>query len=356
VSLEIGSIPFERGGPDAAADVAGRAGGGRLDRFRRTPALRRLARETRLSVDDLVQPLFIAEEGPRRSPIASMPGIDRLGLAALQEEIERLARKNIPAVILFGIPAVKDGEASGAWARDGVVQRAVRVCKETAPQTAVIVDVCLCEYTDHGHCKIIKDGVPAREETLDALGRTAVSLAEAGADVVAPSAMADGQVRSIRGALDEAGFAGTAILSYAVKYASAFYGPFREAAASTPAMGDRRDHQMDPPNAREALREAAQDLAEGADAIMVKPALACLDVVRAVRERCDAPLAAYNVSGEYAMVKAAAEKGWIDERAVVLEALGAIKRAGADFILTYHAAEVVGWLGVDDRQVFSEDT
>ncbi len=340
MSLEIGSVQFERESDQAA----GMSPGARLDRFRRTPSLRRLARESRVTTDDLVQPLFVAEQGPPRSPIASMPGIDRLGLGVLPEEIEQLAQRGVPAVILFGIPAVKDREASGAWARDGVAQRAVKVCRKTAPQMAVIVDVCLCEYTDHGHCKIFRDGVPARDETLEALSRTAVSLAEAGADVVAPSAMADGQVRAIRRALDEAGFTETAILSYAAKYASAFYGPFREAAASTPAMGDRRDHQMDPPNAREALREAAQDLAEGADAIMVKPALAYLDVLKTVRARCDAPLAAYNVSGEYAMVKAAAAQGWIDERGIVLEILGGIKRAGADFILTYHAIEVAGWL------------
>ncbi len=345
MSLEMGSVRFER---DVEA-TAGPAVGERLDRFRRTPSLRRLARESQVTTDDLVQPLFVAEQGPPRSPIASMPGIDRLSLGALPEEIERLAQRGVPAVILFGIPAAKDAEASGAWARDGVVQRAVKACRKTAPQMAVIVDVCLCEYTDQGHCRIIRDGVPAREQTLEALSRTAVSLAEAGADVVAPSAMADGQVRAIRRALDEAGLAETAILSYAAKYASAFYGPFREAAASTPAMGDRRDHQMDPPNAREALREAAQDLAEGADAIMVKPALAYLDVLCTVRARCDTPLAAYNVSGEYAMVKAAAAKGWIDERGVVLEILGGIKRAGADFILTYHAREVAGWLAERSR-------
>lgn len=328
---------------------AGRAPvAGRLDRFRRTPALRRLARESRLVVADLVQPLFVAESGPLRDPVAAMPGVDRLSVAALSEEVEALARRDLPAVILFGIPATKDGEASGGWARDGVVQQAIRACKETVPELAVIADVCLCGYTDHGHCAIFRDGVPAREETLEALGRISVSLAEAGADVVAPSAMADGQVAAIRHALDDGGYPDTAILSYAVKYASAFYGPFREAAGSAPSLGDRRSHQMDPANVREALREAAQDLAEGADALMVKPALAYLDVLRAVRERCEAPLAAYNVSGEYAMVKAAAARGWIDERAVVLESLGAIKRAGADFILTYHAREVAGWLARTD--------
>jgi porphobilinogen synthase len=317
---------------------------GRLDRFRRTPALRRLARESRLAPDDLVQPLFVAEGGPRRAPIAAMPGIERLGPAAVGEEAEALAKRGLPGLIFFGIPAAKDSEASGGWAKDGVVQRAIRACKAAAPGLAVIADVCLCEYTDHGRCMIFRDGAPARDETLEALARTAVSLAEAGADVVAPSAMADGQVLAIRRALDESGLTETAILSYAVKYASAFYGPFREAAGSAPATGDRRGHQLDPANAREALREAAQDLAEGADALMVKPALAYLDVLRAVRERCDAPLAAYNVSGEYAMVKAAAARSWIDERAVVLEVLGAIKRAGADFILTYHAREAAGWL------------
>jgi porphobilinogen synthase len=345
MSLEIGSVSF-----DAAAAEARRAGTrGRLDRFRRTGALRRLVRETSLSTDDLVQPLFVSEAGPARAPIASMPGIDRLGLTAVAEEVERIARAGIPAIILFGIPATKDGEASGAWAPDGVVQRAIRAAKQAVPDLAVIADVCLCEYTDHGHCKIFRDGAYSREDTLDTLARTAVSLAEAGADVVAPSAMADGQVGAIRAALDGAGLTDTAILSYAAKYASAFYGPFREAADSTPAYGDRRDHQMDPPNAREAVREALQDVAEGADAVMVKPALAYLDVVRMVRERCDVPLAAYNVSGEYAMVKAAAAHGWIDERTVVLEVLGAMKRAGADFILTYHAREVARWLAESSR-------
>jgi porphobilinogen synthase len=224
-----------------------------------------------------------------------------------------------------------------------VVQRAIRACRDAAPEVAVIADVCLCEYTDHGHCAILREGRPAREETLDALARTAVSLAEAGADVVAPSAMADGQVLAIRRALDEAGL-DAAILSYAVKYASAFYGPFREAAGSAPAFGDRRAHQMDPPNVREALREAAEDLAQGADAVMVKPALPYLDVVRAVRERVDAPLAAYQVSGEYAMIRAAAGRGWLEERAVVLETLTAIRRAGADVVITYFATAAAGWL------------
>ncbi|MFN2431451.1 MAG: porphobilinogen synthase [Gemmatimonadota bacterium] len=320
------------------------AAGARLDRFRRTPALRRLARETRLATDDLVQPLFVAESGPRRAPVGAMPGVERLSVDAVAAEAEELAARGIPGVLLFGIPAEKDAEASGGWAAEGVVQRAVRACRDAAPELAILADVCLCEYTDHGHCAILRDGVPAREETLETLARTAVALAEAGVDVVAPSAMADGQVLAIRTALDDAGFAETAILSYAVKYASAFYGPFREAAGSAPATGDRRSHQLDPPNARAALREAEQDLAEGADAVMVKPALPYLDVVRAVRERVQAPLAAYHVSGEYAMVKAAAARGWLDERAVVLESLGSIKRAGADFVLTYHAREAAEWL------------
>jgi porphobilinogen synthase len=341
MSFELGPVKFVSGG---AVEASATATGGRLDRFRRTPALRRLARECRVAAGDLVQPLFVSESGPRRAPIASMPGIDRLSVDALAGDVEALTALGIPAVILFGIPTVKDGEASGAWASGGVVQKAIRACKSAVPDLIVIADVCLCEYTDHGHCKIFRDGAPARDETLDVLAKVAVSLAEAGADVLAPSAMADGQVLAIRRGLDEAGLTESAILSYAVKYASAFYGPFREAAASAPAMGDRRGHQMDPANVREALREAAQDLAEGADAIMVKPALAYLDVVRAVRERCEAPLAAYSVSGEYAMVKAAAGRGWIDERAVVLESLTGIKRAGADFILTYHAREAAEWL------------
>ncbi|MBA2565020.1 MAG: porphobilinogen synthase [Gemmatimonadetes bacterium] len=318
--------------------------GERLDRFRRTPALRSLARETSVRGGDLVQPMFVAEQSAARSPIAAMPGIDRLGATGWAAAAEAIAAAGVPALILFGIPARKDAHATGAWSEDGVVQNALRNIRDAVPEVALIADVCLCEYTDHGHCRILRDGASAREETLEALAHTAVSLAEAGADVVAPSAMADGQVAAIREALDEAGFGDVAILSYAVKYASAFYGPFREAAGSAPVRGDRRAHQMDPANAREALREAEQDLAEGADALMVKPALACLDVLRAVRERCDAPLAAYSVSGEYAMVKAAAERGWIDERATVLETLGAIRRAGADFILTYHAREAAGWL------------
>jgi porphobilinogen synthase len=334
--------------PDPFRDPAGQAvdaarAPGRLDRFRRTPALRRLVRETRVAPADLVQPLFVAEEGPLRAPIDAMPGVDRLRVEALGAEVEALARAGVPAVLLFGIPAAKDAGARGAWIEDGVVQRAIRACRDAAPEVAVIADVCLCEYTDHGHCAILRGGEPAREETLEALARTAVSLAEAGADVVAPSAMADGQVLAIRRGLEEAGL-DAAILSYAVKYASAFYGPFREAAGSAPAFGDRRAHQMDPANVREALREAAEDLAQGADAVMVKPALPYLDVVRAVRERVEAPLAAYQVSGEYAMIRAAAARGWLDERAAVLESLTAIRRAGADAVITYFARAAAGWL------------
>ena len=330
-----------------AAEVDAPRAGGRLDRFRRTPALRRLVRETPVSAADLVQPLFVAEEGPARAPVAAMPGVHRLRVEALGPEVEAVARAGIPAVLLFGVPASKDAEGRGAWAADGVAQRAIRACRDAAPDVAVIADVCLCEYTDHGHCAVLRDGAPARDETLEALARTAVSLAEAGADVVAPSAMADGQVLAIRRGLDEAGLADAAILSYAVKYASAFYGPFREAAGSSPAFGDRRAHQMDPSNAREALREAEEDLAQGADAGMVKPALPYLDVVRAVRERVEAPLAAYQVSGEYAMIKAAAARGWLDERATVLESLTSIRRAGADFVLTYFARDAAAWLADD---------
>lgn len=320
-------------------------------RLRRTPALRALVRETQLAADDLVLPLFVLDGHGRREPVASMPGVERLTVDLVAAEALSTLELDIPAVLLFGVPAEKDALGLESFAADGAVQRAVRVLKEEVPELVVVTDVCLCEYTDHGHCGLLDErGSILNDETLETLARIAVSHAEAGADVVAPSGMIDGMVGAIRGALDGAGHADVAVLSYAVKYASAFYGPFRDAAGGAPAFGDRRSHQLDPANVREALREAALDVAEGADALMVKPALAYLDVVRAVRERFpELPLAAYNVSGEYAMVKAAAANGWLDERATVLEALTGIRRAGADFIVTYHAREAARWLREEGR-------
>jgi porphobilinogen synthase len=300
-------------------------------------------RETRLAADNLIYPLFVVHDGPKEE-ISSMPGVHRWPVDLLAAEVEEVAGLGIPAVILFGLPAAKDAQGSEAYAADGVVQRAVRAIKAAVPELVVMTDVCLCEYTDHGHCGIVRGGQVLNDETLDILGRIAVSHAAAGADVVAPSAMMDGQVGAIRAALDEAGFPQVAILAYAAKYASAFYGPFRDAADSAPAFGDRRGYQMDPPNAREALREVALDIQEGADMVMVKPALAYLDVIRQVRDAFDYPLAAYNVSGEYSLLKAAAQRGWINERAAALETLTAIRRAGADMILTYFAKDAARWL------------
>jgi len=321
-------------------------GAKRPRRLRRTETLRDLVRETTLEPGDFVYPLFVvAGEGMRR-PVESMPGIEQLSVDRLSEEAREVAALGIKAVLLFGIPATKDPHGLESFADDGVVQQAIRTLKDAHPDIVVVTDVCLCEYTDHGHCGLLDDaGGISNDETLDVLRRIAVSHAEAGADVVAPSGMIDGMVGAIRGALDEEGLQRVAILSYAVKYASAFYGPFREAAQGAPAFGDRRSHQMDPANAREALREAALDVDEGADALMVKPALGYLDVVRSVRERFpELPLAAYNVSGEYAMVKAAAANGWLDERAAVLETLTGIRRAGADLVVTYHAKDAAAWL------------
>jgi porphobilinogen synthase len=321
-------------------------GAKRPRRLRRTETLRDLVRETTLEPSDFVYPLFVVAGEDIRRPVASMPGIDQLSVDRLREEAREVAALGIKAVLLFGIPATKDPHGLESFAEDGVVQQSIRTLKEAQPDLAVVTDVCLCEYTDHGHCGLLDDaGDVSNDETLDVLRRIAVSHGEAGADVVAPSGMIDGMVGAVRGALDEEGLQRVAILSYAVKYASAFYGPFREAAEGAPAFGDRRSHQMDPGNAREALREAALDVDEGADGLMVKPALGYLDVVRSVRERFpELPLAAYNVSGEYAMVKAAAANGWLDERAVVLEALTGIRRAGADLVVTYHAKAAAAWL------------
>ncbi|HET7045304.1 MAG TPA: porphobilinogen synthase [Gaiellaceae bacterium] len=308
----------------------------RLRRLRRTGALRSLARETRLSLDGLVQPLFVA---PRSEPNAELPPLGRLSVDDLVREVDGLAASGIGAVLLFGIPEQKDDEGSGAWIADGIVQRALRELRPRFPELLLLTDVCLCEYTSHGHCGVIRDGEVANDESLELLVRTAVSHVEAGADVVAPSDMMDGRVGAIREELPE-----TPILAYSAKYASAFYGPFREAAGSAPAFGDRRGYQMDPANVREALRECELDVEEGADALMVKPALPYLDVIRAVRGEFDLPLAAYNVSGEYAMVKAAARGGWLDERQAAIESLTSIRRAGADVILTYWAKELASWL------------
>ena len=322
----------------------------RFRRLRRTEALRELARETRLSAQDFVYPLFVRHGSGVREEIASMPGQYHLSLDQLTAEAEELRSLGIPAVLLFGLPAAKDEMGSEAYADDGIVQRAVCALKAAAPDLAVITDICLCEYTSHGHCGVVVNGEVDNDATLELLTRTAVSHARAGADMVAPSDMMDGRVAAIRRALDEGDFAQTPILAYAAKYASAFYGPFREAAESAPAFGDRRGYQMDPPNVREALREMEADLQEGADILMVKPALAYLDVLVRARQRFEVPLAAYNVSGEYAMVKAAAAQGWLEGPRVALEILTAIKRAGADIIITYHAKEAARWLSEESAR------
>jgi porphobilinogen synthase len=313
----------------------------RLRRFRRTAPLRGLVRETRLTLDQFVMPLFVA---PEPLPNDALPGMARYDVDGLVREADTLAGAGVRAVILFGIPAEKDEEATGAWEDDGIVQQALRALRPRFPELVLMTDVCLCEYTSHGHCGIVVDGEVHNDRSLELLARTAVSHVEAGADVVAPSDMMDGRVAAIREALDDQGFEPTPILAYSAKYASAFYGPFREAAGSAPAFGDRRGYQMDPANVREALRECELDVAEGADAIMVKPALPYLDVIRAVRESFDVPVAAYNVSGEYAMVKAAARAGWLDERQAALESLTAIRRAGADLILSYWTRDLPAWL------------
>jgi porphobilinogen synthase len=312
--------------------------------MRRTGLLRGLVRETELSAAHLVYPMFVVAGGERRRPIPSLPGIDHLSIDGAVEEAGEAAALGIPAVLLFGLPADKDDQGSGAWDDEGVIQLATRAIKAAHPDLLVICDLCLCEYTSHGHCGVLRDGAVDNDATLELLARTAVSQAEAGADAVAPSDMMDGRVGALRAALDDHGLAGTPIMAYSAKFASAFYGPFRDAAGSTPQEGDRRGYQMDPANAREALREVALDVAEGADIVMVKPALPYLDVIRRVRESTDLPLAAYNVSGEYAMIKAAAAQGLLDERAAVLEALTGIRRAGADILITYHAKDVARWL------------
>jgi porphobilinogen synthase len=317
----------------------------RMRRLRRTAVLRDLVRETRLEAADLVLPLFVEAGLESRKPIEAMPGVDRLSITEAVREAGEAAALGLPAVLLFGIPADKDGEGSGAWDDEGIVQLATRAIKDAHPDLLVITDVCLCEYTDHGHCGLLReDGSVDNDSSVELLARTAVSQARAGADLVAPSDMMDGRVGAIRAALDEEGFGDTPIMAYSAKFASAFYGPFREAADSTPAFGDRRAYQMDPGNGDEAVREALLDVEEGADMVMVKPALPYLDVVRRVKEATGLPVAAYNVSGEYAMVKSAAEAGRLDERAAVLEALTSIRRAGADVVITYHAKDAARWL------------
>ena len=308
-------------------------------RLRRNPALRALVRETRLTPDDFVLPFFVCPGNAVRREISAMPGVFNLSVDEVTKEAAAAYDSGVRSIILFGLPESKDELASGAYAEDGIVQRATRAIRRSSPELIIIADTCLCEYTSHGHCGVVRGGEVLNDESLELLARTAASQAAAGADIVAPSAMMDGQVGAIREALDQAGLPDTAIMAYAVKYASGFYGPFREAAQSAPEFGDRRAYQMDPPNAREAMREAELDYSEGADILMVKPATVYLDVLKMVRDRFDLPLAAYHVSGEYAMLKAAAERGWIDEKRAMFETLTGIKSAGADVILTYYAVE-----------------
>ena len=321
------------------------SGFARTRRLRASEALRGLVRETRVDPASFIYPLFIVEGRGVREPIGSMPGQFRLSTDMLAAEAAELSELGVRAVLLFGVPEHKDAEGTGAWLADGITQRAVDALKHADPSLAVVADVCLCEYTDHGHCGPLNArGEVENDAAIELLARTSVSLAEAGVDMVAPSDMMDGRVGAIREALDESGFAQLPIMAYSAKYASAFYGPFREAADSAPQFGDRRGYQMDPPNVREAIREVAIDIEEQADIVMVKPALAYLDVVRAVRDSTELPVAAYNVSGEYAMLKAAAAQGWIDEKRVMMETLTGIRRAGADIVITYHAKEAARWL------------
>jgi porphobilinogen synthase len=315
-----------------------------MRRTRQSEKFRSLVRETHLSVEQFIYPLFIAEDLNEPREISAMPGIMQWPLEYLGREAERIVKLGIPAVLLFGIPTEKDEVGSQAYASEGIIQQAIRRLKTEAPDLLVMTDVCLCEYTSHGHCGVIHNGNVQNDESLELLANMALSHVEAGADLVAPSDMMDGRVGAIRHTLDEHGFSSTPIMAYSAKYASGFYGPFREAAGSAPQFGDRRSYQMDPANVREALREVDLDIAEGADIVMVKPALAYLDVIRQVRDHCDLPLAAYNVSGEFSMIKAAAQQGWIDEKRIVMEVLTGIRRAGADMIITYFAPDVAAWL------------
>ena len=324
-------------------------------RLRRSAGLRSMVREIVLTADDMIYPIFVTHGANIRSEIPSMPGVYHLSMDLLEAEIREVAALGIKAVLLFGVPSHKDAQGSSAFDPNGIVQEAVRAVKGWAPELVVIADTCLCQFTDHGHCGVVhKDAatgiaVVDNDKSLELLVRTAVSQAEAGADIIAPSNMMDGFVHAIRSGLDEAGYSDIAIMSYSVKYASAFYGPFRDAAHSAPQFGDRKTYQMDPANAREALREAESDVAEGADMLMVKPALAYLDIVKTLKEQFDLPVVAYNVSAEYSMVKAAAANGWIDERSIVLETLTGMKRAGANLIITYHAKDAAKWLRGDGR-------
>ena len=320
----------------------------RLRRLREHPGIRGLVKETRLSIDDFIYPMFVTHGRDVRAEIAPMPGIYQLSLDQLIREVGEAAELGVGAVLLFGIPASKDPVGSEAYAPSGIIQEAISAIKQSLPEMLVITDVCLCEFTDHGHCGVIRDGKVANDETLELLAKMAICQAEAGSDMVAPSAMMDGQVSALRTALDAKGFRDTPIMAYSAKYASGFYGPFRVAAQSAPEFGDRSGYQMDPPNIRQAMREIEMDIQEGADIVMVKPALAYLDVLSAAREKFDHPIAAYNVSGEYSMLKAAAENEWIDGRRVTIEILTAIKRAGADMIISYHAKELARWLA-DER-------
>ncbi|GAF13382.1 porphobilinogen synthase [Bacillus sp. JCM 19046] len=313
-------------------------------RLRKHATLRNMVRETQLQPSDFIYPIFITEEQDKKTEVSSMPGVFQLSLDRLNEEVEEVESLGIPAIILFGLPHHKDETGSEAYASQGIIQRATRQIKQAFPDMMVIADTCLCEFTDHGHCGLIHEGDVLNDESLELLAQTAVSQAEAGADIIAPSNMMDGFVAAIRQGLDQAGYTHIPIMSYAVKYASAFYGPFRDAANSAPAFGDRKTYQMDPANRREALREAKSDIEEGADFLIVKPALSYLDIVRDVSNQTTIPVVAYNVSGEYAMVKAAAQNGWINEEAVVLEKLTSMKRAGADLILTYFAKDAVRWI------------
>ncbi len=316
----------------------------RMRRLRSSETIRRMVRETTLAPDDFIYPLFVTHGRGVRKEIGSMPGVFNLSIDEMVKELGEVHSLGIPGIILFGLPETKDAIGSEAYDDEGVVQQAIRAAKDRYPDLVVVTDVCLCEYTDHGHCGIVQGSRVLNDPTLELLAKTALSHAVAGADIVAPSDMMDGRVGAIRKVLDEEGYENTVIMAYSAKYASGFYGPFREAADSTPKFGDRRAYQMDPPNAREALREVALDIEEGADIVMVKPALAYLDIIHAVRDRFDLPLAAYNVSGEYAMIKAAVDRGWLDERRVVTESLTAIRRAGADLILTYFAKDMARWL------------
>lgn len=316
----------------------------RLRRLRRTAGIRTMVRETQLNVQDLIYPLYAVHGEGVKKEISSMPGVYHLSIDMLRREIQEVSEAGIGSILLFGVPAHKDDLSSEAYAQEGIVQQAVRAVKEENPDLTVVTDVCLCAYNPHGHCGIVHEERILNDPSLELLAKTAISHAQAGADIIAPSDMMDGRIAALRAGLDQEGFLDIPIMSYSVKYASAFYGPFREAAHSAPSFGDRKTYQMDPANAREALREAAADVAEGADFLMVKPALAYMDMIRQLRDNFDLPLVSYNVSGEYAMVKAAAQNGWVDERQIALELLTGLKRAGSDLIITYHAKDAAKWL------------